>query len=116
MIRALSTGDVKLEQWFKILLQELLMGMLLGVSLGIMGMVLGYFQGGWMVGLTVLTSMTVMMIITNLLGALLPFILTSLGRDPAVASGPLIASVADGVGLVVYLSLARWILGLPSPL
>jgi len=58
MIRALSTGDVKLEEWFKVLLQELLMGLLLGISLGLMGMILGFVQGGWMVGLTVLASMT----------------------------------------------------------
>lgn len=112
MIRALSTGDVRLEEWGKVFFQELLMGLLLGASLGLIGLVLGYLQGGWEVGLTILASMTVMLVLTNLMGALLPFILTKLGKDPAVASGPLIASVADSVGLVVYLTLAGLIMNL----
>jgi magnesium transporter len=42
----------------------------------------------------------------------LPFILTRFGLDPALASGPLITSIADAAGLLIYFSIAAWILGL----
>jgi len=51
-------------------------------------------------------------LVTNLLGAGLPFILSSLRMDPAVASSPLVTSIADVVGLAIYFSIASNILGL----
>ncbi|HPJ08855.1 MAG TPA: magnesium transporter, partial [Deltaproteobacteria bacterium] len=42
----------------------------------------------------------------------LPFILSSLRMDPAVASSPLVTSIADVVGLAIYFSIASNILGL----
>jgi multiple sugar transport system permease protein len=48
----------------------------------------------------------------NLIGMILPFILTRLKLDPAVASGPLITSIADAVGLIVYFTIATAILGI----
>jgi magnesium transporter len=111
MIRALSTGDVEIRQWFRAFLREIAIGFTLGVSLGALGMVLGIFRGGYEVGLIVLLTMMVMLVITNLLGMSLPFILTKLGLDPASASGPLVASIADAIGLLVYFAIASRVLG-----
>jgi magnesium transporter len=47
----------------------------------------------------------------SLIGTLLPFILTKLGRDPATASAPLITSLADISGVLIYFSIASWYLG-----
>lgn len=54
--------------------------------------------------------MTAMLTITNLLGMSLPFLLIRVGLDPASASGPLVASIADAIGLLVYFSTAVFIL------
>jgi magnesium transporter len=43
---------------------------------------------------------------------LLPFVLTRLGWDPATASAPLITSLADISGVLIYFSIATWLLGL----
>lgn len=114
MIRALATGDVHLGQWARALLRELGMGVLIGVSLGAMGALLGYIRGGPEVGvqlgLVVFLTMVVMLALTNLIGMLMPFALARVGQDPAVASGPLITSVADAIGLLVYFSIATAIL------
>lgn len=112
MIRAISTGDVKLSEWFRAFLKEAVVGLSIGVALGLMGMALGFFRGGPEIGIIVLLTMITMLFLTNLIGLLLPFVLTRLKLDPALASGPLITSIADAVGLIIYFSYAVWILGL----
>ncbi|MDQ3460941.1 MAG: magnesium transporter [Deinococcota bacterium] len=116
MIRAISTGDVKLHQWTRVLLKEAGIGLAIGVTLGAMGFILGLIRGGAEIGMQlgsiVLLTMVIMLVLTNLIGMILPFILTKLKLDPAVASGPLITSIADAVGLIVYFSIATAILGI----
>ena len=48
----------------------------------------------------------------SLIGLSLPFLLSRFNLDPATASGPLITSIADVTGVVVYFSIATWYLGL----
>ncbi len=112
MIRAISTGDIHLKQWGRVFMKELLIGAAIGLSLGALGAVLGVFRGGPAIGLVVFMTMATMLVMTNLIGMLMPFVLTRIKLDPAIASGPLITSIADAVGLVIYFSYARWILGL----
>jgi magnesium transporter len=56
--------------------------------------------------------MAVIVLVANLIGTILPFILTKVGLDPAVASSPLITTIADSAGLAIYFLLARLILRL----
>ena len=46
----------------------------------------------------------------SMIGMILPFLLTRFGLDPATASGPLVTSIADVVGVLIYFSIARAIL------
>jgi magnesium transporter len=45
------------------------------------------------------------------MGVALPFVLLRVGLDPAVASSPLITSIADATGLAIYFAIAVWFLG-----
>ncbi|MFN2310461.1 MAG: magnesium transporter [Spirochaetia bacterium] len=112
MIRSISTGDIRLNQWGRVFMKELLIGAAIGLSLGALGAVLGLFRGGPAIGLVVFMTMSTMLIMTNLMGMFIPFVLTKVNLDPAIASGPLITSIADAVGLVIYFSYAHSILGL----
>ncbi len=113
MIRAISLGEVKLNQWWRAFLKEAVIGLLIGVTLGLMGLVLGFMRGGFGIGIVVMLTMITMLVLTNLMGVLLPFLLIRLKRDPAIASGPLITSVADAVGLFIYFWIASLVLGQP---
>lgn len=110
MIRAISLGEVRAEQWLRAVMKEAALGLLIGLSLGTMGFALGLSRGGFLIGLVVMITMLLILVLTNLLGVVLPFLLIRLGRDPAVASGPLITSVADGLGLLIYFWVASLIL------
>jgi magnesium transporter len=110
MIRAIGTGDVELRQWWRALAREILVGLALGISLGVLALILGIVRESIAIGLVVSLSMLAMLFITNLLGMSLPFLLIRLKLDPASASGPLVASIADAIGLLVYFSIAGQVL------
>jgi magnesium transporter len=110
MIRGLATDDVDLKLWAKVLWKEAAVGAALGFAMGAGSTLLGLIRGGWQVGLVVGLSMMCIIVASNLIGTLMPFLLTRLGKDPAVASSPLITTVADVVGLLIYFSIATMIL------
>jgi magnesium transporter len=56
-------------------------------------------------------TMTIVVVWGSMIGMLLPFVLTRVGRDPATASAPLITSLADISGVLIYFSIAAWYLG-----
>ena len=113
VIRALVTGDIKMEQWVQTIGKELLVGLLLGVTLGLLGGCLGLLRGdfNWNISFVVGLSMLSIVVVGNLVGMILPFILAKVKIDPAVASGPLITTIADATGLLIYFSIASVIIG-----
>jgi magnesium transporter len=111
IIRALATGEITMRQWWRVVSKELAVGLSLGVTMAVASAALGYFRGGPQIALIVGLSMLVIVLMTNLVGAMLPFVLTQLRVDPAVASSPLITTVADASGLLIYFSIATWVMG-----
>jgi magnesium transporter len=106
MIRALATGDIRDRQWIKALLREIGIGILLGATMGSASWFLGLFKGGPSIAMIVSTAMVVIVIVSSVLGVILPVVLQRLRIDPAMASNPLIASVMDIVGLLIYFNIA----------
>jgi magnesium transporter len=56
-------------------------------------------------------TMTIVVMVGSLIGMSLPFLLTRFGFDPAAASAPLITSLADIAGVMIYFSIATWLPG-----
>jgi magnesium transporter len=112
IVRALATRDVSLGDWLRIMRKELGVGVLLGITLAgllsIKVLIDGQVQLLWVVGV----SLALVVLLANVVGAMLPLLLRRLKLDPALISNPLIATLTDVTGLVVYLSVARWLLGL----
>jgi magnesium transporter len=111
IIRAIATGDVDLSQWLWAVGREMALGLILGVTMGLTVWLLGLYRGGFEIAIVVAMSMVAIVIVSNLIGVILPFLLTRLGLDPAVISSPLITSVADVAGLIIYFSIAVRVLG-----
>lgn len=74
--------------------------------------VLGYFRAGPEVAMVVALTMVLVVVAGSTIGTVLPLLLRRMGLDPATASGPL--SLADISGVLIYFSLATWLLGLES--
>lgn len=91
--------------------RESFVGLILG---GVMALVAFFWSQifgtglaiGFIVGLTVL----VIVVLASCVGATLPIIARKLGLDPAVASAPMVTTVADASGLFVYFLIARTVL------
>jgi magnesium transporter len=107
MVRALATGDVKPDQWFRMLTKELVVGAFLGITMGLASSILGLWRGGPYIGMIVGLSMVFIVMVANIIGVSLPFFLSRLEVDPAVASSPLISTVADATGLLIYFTVAN---------
>lgn len=111
MVRALATGDVRLSDWLKLFAKELVVALLLGGTMAIgVGLIAGYRAPEIL--LVVSTTMIAVVTVGSLVGMTLPFVFTKFGIDPATASTPLIASIADISGIVIYFSIASWYLHL----
>jgi len=112
MIRALSVGDVKLSDWWRLLMRDLGVGLLLGIAMGLAVYGIGIYRGGAGVGLAVAITMVCVVMAGSAIGTLLPFILSRLKLDPATASAPLITSLADITGVIIYFTIAGYVLGI----
>ncbi len=111
MVRALVTDDIQLSHWWRALLKEVAVGLLLGIGLAVIASSLGYYRGGMDIALIVGGSMLAIVLVANLVGVLLPFVLTRLKIDPTMASSPLIATICDVTGLMIYFAIASYFLG-----
>ncbi|QOW49105.1 MULTISPECIES: magnesium transporter [unclassified Acinetobacter] len=112
MVRALATGDVKIRDWFYLLGRETLVALCLGGTMAIAVSILGYYRGDATVALVLALSMMGIVLLGCLIGMSLPFILNKLKLDPASASAPLVTSICDATGVVVYLMIASQLLNL----
>ena len=106
MVRALATGDVRMRDWSRLLGKELTVALLLGLTMAAAVSILGVARGGAEVALVVSLSMVLIVVVGAVIGMSLPFLLTRMKLDPASASAPLITSICDGVGVLIYFFIA----------
>ncbi|MDH7506807.1 MAG: magnesium transporter [Candidatus Thermoplasmatota archaeon] len=111
MVRALAIKDVTLRDWYYCIGKEILVAGALGLTMGLAVSIIGIFRGGVIIALVVSLSMVIIVFVGSLIGISLPFIFTRIGWDSAVASGPLITSIADIVGIILYFLIASMLLG-----
>lgn len=120
LIRSLALHDVKLADWWRVMMRELPTGLILGGLLGLIGFArvvvwqkLGIYDYGehWMlVGFTVAAALVGVVTFGSVAGSMLPFALQRVGFDPASASAPFVATLVDVTGLMIYFSAALLIL------
>jgi magnesium transporter len=116
LIRSLALRDVKLGDWWRVMLRELAMGLTLGAILGVIGVIritvwqrTGLFDYGahWeLIAATVASTLIGIVTFGSITGAMLPFALKRVGFDPASASAPFVATLVDVSGLVIYFTIA----------
>ncbi|TVP75685.1 MAG: magnesium transporter [Gemmatimonadales bacterium] len=110
MVRALATGEVKLRNWLQLVGKEIFVSTFLGMTMAAGVMAIASFRAPEVIPVVGIT-MVLVVTVGSLIGTALPFLLTRLKLDPATASAPLITSLADIAGVLIYFSVARAILG-----
>jgi magnesium transporter len=117
VITALSTGEIKLSDWWRVVQRELGMGLLLGGFLGS----IGFLCAVWMApslwaALVIPITLLLVVVCGTLSGSVLPLVFSRLGLDPAMMSGPFVAGLIDLIGIVLYMKVAQWLLVVGPPL
>lgn len=110
MIRSLAMGDVKMSDWYKLIGKELIVSLFLGVTMAAGVALVASYRAPEVIGVVSLT-MVLTVLMGSTVGLLLPFVFTKLKLDPATASAPLITSIADISGVLIYFSIASWWFG-----
>ncbi len=109
MVRGLSTGQITASSALYNIFRESMIGLMIGTLFGVM---VTLFTWGWQhnveLGCVVGGSMAINMALATLIGTFTPFAMKKMNIDPAVASGPVIATAIDVLGLAVYFSLATF--------
>jgi magnesium transporter len=119
VIRAMTVGEVRLRDWWRVARREVWAGLALGSVLGLLGFI--RIVGGDVtgmdpqpyavrLGLSIGLSLIGVVLLGTMAGSMLPFALRRAGFDPASASAPLVATVVDLTGLLIYFFIATLLL------
>ncbi len=111
IVRTLALGEVGRQDTSRIVRRELISGMLLGSFLGLLGAAFAWRTESAYAAMVVCATLFTVVTLGTVNGSLLPIILNGLGLDPALMSNPLIASLSDLLGVVVYCNMAMLLLG-----
>ncbi len=119
IIRAVALGEVKLKDWWKIMKREILSGIFLGAILGVIGFAriitwsaftTIYGEHWFLVALTISLALVGVVLWGSLIGSMLPLLLKRMRFDPAIASAPLVATLVDVTGIMIYFGIAMIVL------
>ena len=124
VVRAMALGEVRLRDWWRVIRREFLIGAALGLTLGITGLLAAIaWNAIWTAfhvprmgespvraAIAIACSIWCVVLWGTLAGSTLPFLLRRLHADPASASAPLVATLVDSSGLVIYFTVASSIL------
>ena len=87
-----------------------LVELLVGLALALVVVAAAAMTANVGAGLTVGGAVFVALVVAAIAGAVVPLSFQKLGIDPAVASGPLLSTVTDITGILIYYGLAAWLL------
>lgn len=120
IIRAMSLQEITVRDWWIVMRREILSGLTLGVILGAIGFlrIILWQQLHWynytdhyiLVATTVFLSLIGIVLWGTLSGSMIPIVLKKVGIDPATSSAPLVATLVDVTGLIIYFTIAAMLL------
>lgn len=113
IIRSIALGEIKMKDATRVLTREASTGIIIGVLIGAIAFGRALLWGTSM-PLALTVAMTVLAICTwsTTIGSLIPIAAERFGVDPAVLSAPLITTLVDATGLIIYFTIAKIILHL----
>lgn len=111
VIRALALREIRPRDALGVWAREARTGVLLGILIGLVAFIgASVLNTGWHLALTVSLTITAIVIWANTVASLVPILASRFGVDPTILSGPVISTLIDGTGLLIYMTLAAMIL------
>ncbi len=111
VIRSLSLGEIGVKHAWRVALRESTTGLLVGVMIGIVAFAQAFWvTGDFKMGLVIAVTVCAICVWSTTVGSIVPIVAHRFGVDPAVLSAPLITTLVDATGLLIYLMIATLIL------
>ena len=112
-IRGVATGEIGAAERWGYFFREIRIGITMGLITGVtVAGAASLWQGDPRLGLVVGIAMSATVTLGAVIGTFIPLMFSQAGIDPAYASGPLVTTIKDATGLLIYFSIASWMLGL----
>jgi magnesium transporter len=113
VIRSLALSEIRFRDAWKVVLREALTGLTVGVMIATAALGQALLTGASLsLAITVAVTMLAICLWSTAVGALIPLLAQRVGLDPAVLSAPLITTMVDATGLVIYFLIAKTVLDL----
>ena len=112
IVRALAVGEVRVRDLPRVLWKESRVGFMLGLTLAALALGIGSFLVGTTIATVVACTVIAICTWAAIIGSAMPLLANKVGVDPAVVSSPMVATLVDATGLIIYFSIARMILGI----
>ncbi|MFK8297665.1 magnesium transporter [Capnocytophaga cynodegmi] len=112
VVQGLANDSIDGEIWGR-LFKEFLLGLINGLAIATVVILISHFafQTSYLISLTVAVALVTVIINAAVIGTFIPIFLHKRGIDPAVATGPFITTSNDVLGILIYFSIAKIILG-----
>jgi magnesium transporter len=114
IITSLTSGDLSIADWWRVLRRELVMGLMLGAVLATMAYTFALlFVTEATAAEKLVIPITLVLVVTcgTIVGGALPLIFRRLGLDPALMSNPFVAGIIDITGIIIYMTVCYVLLG-----
>ena len=114
VIRGIALGEIEFKDILKIMWKEFRISILVGLVLALINFLRIYYLEGYTILIALIVAVTLffVVIIAKLIGGMLPIIAKRIGLDPAIMASPMITTIVDAISLMLYFTLAVWILGI----
>jgi len=115
--RGYALGHITMADfWRRNFVREALVGLTMAVGIAIVAGIVAYFWQGVpndipQLGVVVGVALFASVFLASCLGFLLPYIMIKIGVDHAPGADPFITTIKDFSGLLVYFSMAAWLIG-----
>jgi magnesium transporter len=111
IIRGMAVGEIKMNDWWRVLVREVSQGAVLGLILAVVGVFrVMLWNDGIRLAIVIGVTLIGIVIMGCSVGSMLPFLLRRAGFDPATSSAPFIASLVDVLGILIYFNVAKILL------
>lgn len=114
VITALNRDEVQLSDWWLVAKRELAMGLILGGMMSVMGTIIALMKAPTLYSSLVIGATLLLVVMAGtMIGSMLPLIFKRIGLDPSLMSNPFVAGIIDFLGIVIYMTVAGLLLGMP---